>query len=197
MKRFEGTQSYVATDDLKVAVNAAVTLRRPLLVKGEPGTGKTVLAYEIAKATGAVAALVQDWTTIRLLLDHAAQRFGVEPVPAGFPSLAETASSVTMLGSAWTSASRTSCKASRKDVRLNLPSAVEKISRSTPTLSLNIFGSAEATIMVPSGTPISPPIRNGQTSERSKLFHIDGNVDVCATTEQISTSGTASEGGRT
>ncbi|MBS0285172.1 MAG: AAA family ATPase, partial [Proteobacteria bacterium] len=53
MKRFEGTQSYVATEDLKVAVNAAVMLRRPLLVKGEPGTGKTVLAYEIAKATGA------------------------------------------------------------------------------------------------------------------------------------------------
>ena len=51
--RFEGTQSYVATEDLKVAVNAAVTLRRPLLVKGEPGTGKTVLAYEIAKAVGA------------------------------------------------------------------------------------------------------------------------------------------------
>ena len=53
MKRFQGTQSYVATDDLKVAVNAAVTLRRPLLVKGEPGTGKTVLAHEIAKAVGA------------------------------------------------------------------------------------------------------------------------------------------------
>ena len=53
MKRFEGTQSYVATDDLKVAVNAAVTLRRPLLIKGEPGTGKTVLAYEIAKAMNA------------------------------------------------------------------------------------------------------------------------------------------------
>ena len=51
--RFEGTQDYVATDDLKVAVNAAVTLRRPLLVKGEPGTGKTVLAYEIAKAIDA------------------------------------------------------------------------------------------------------------------------------------------------
>src|ERR1700740_360978 len=51
--RFEGTQSYVATDDLKVAVNAAATLRRPLLVKGEPGTGKTVLAYEVAKAMGA------------------------------------------------------------------------------------------------------------------------------------------------
>ncbi|MEO0643516.1 MAG: MoxR family ATPase [Pseudomonadota bacterium] len=51
--RFEGTSNYVATDDLKVAVNAAVTLRRPLLVKGEPGTGKTVLAHEISKAIGA------------------------------------------------------------------------------------------------------------------------------------------------
>jgi MoxR-like ATPase len=51
--RFQGTSSYVATDDLKVAVNAAVTLRRPLLVKGEPGTGKTVLAHEIAAAVGA------------------------------------------------------------------------------------------------------------------------------------------------
>jgi len=53
MERFEGTQDYIATDDLKVAVNAAVTLRRPLLVKGEPGTGKTVLAHEIAKAVNA------------------------------------------------------------------------------------------------------------------------------------------------
>ncbi|MEC3910870.1 MoxR family ATPase [Sphingobium sp. CR2-8] len=51
--RFEGTQDYVATDDLKVAVNAAVLLRRPLLVKGEPGTGKTVLAQEIARALDA------------------------------------------------------------------------------------------------------------------------------------------------
>lgn len=51
--RFEGTQSYIATEDLKVAVNAAVLLRRPLLVKGEPGTGKTVLAHEIAKAINA------------------------------------------------------------------------------------------------------------------------------------------------
>ena len=51
--RFEGTSDYVATDDLKVAVNAAVTLRRPLLVKGEPGTGKTVLAHEIARAMNA------------------------------------------------------------------------------------------------------------------------------------------------
>src|SRR4029453_3005994 len=51
--RFEGTPTYVATEDLKVAVNAAVKLRRPLLVKGEPGTGKTVLAQEIAAAIGA------------------------------------------------------------------------------------------------------------------------------------------------
>ena len=50
MTRFEGTADYVATDDLRVAVNAAITLQRPLLVKGEPGTGKTVLAQEIAKA---------------------------------------------------------------------------------------------------------------------------------------------------
>ena len=50
--RFEGTQTYVATDDLRVAVNAAVTLRRPLLVKGEPGTGKTVLAWEVAQSLG-------------------------------------------------------------------------------------------------------------------------------------------------
>src|SRR5215469_12635024 len=51
--RFEGTSGYVATDDLKVAVNAAITLERPLLVKGEPGTGKTVLALEIAKSLDA------------------------------------------------------------------------------------------------------------------------------------------------
>ncbi len=51
--RFQGTEDYVATDDLKVAVNAAMLLRRPLLVKGEPGTGKTVLAQQIAQAIGA------------------------------------------------------------------------------------------------------------------------------------------------
>jgi len=50
-QRFEGTDNYVATDDLKVAVNAAI--ERPLLIKGEPGTGKTVLAYEVAKALDA------------------------------------------------------------------------------------------------------------------------------------------------
>jgi len=48
--RFEGTDNYVATDDLTMAVNAAVTLQRPLLVKGEPGTGKTQLAIEVSKA---------------------------------------------------------------------------------------------------------------------------------------------------
>jgi len=50
--RFEGTERYVATDDLQMAVNAAITLQRPLLVKGEPGTGKTLLAEEIAAALG-------------------------------------------------------------------------------------------------------------------------------------------------
>ena len=51
-KKFEGTATYVATRDLMVAVNASVALERPLLVKGEPGTGKTILAHEIAKALG-------------------------------------------------------------------------------------------------------------------------------------------------
>ena len=51
-KRFEGSENYVATDDLRVAVNAAIALERPLLVKGEPGTGKTMLAMEVARALG-------------------------------------------------------------------------------------------------------------------------------------------------
>jgi MoxR-like ATPase len=50
--RFEGSKDYVATEDLRVAVNAAIVLERPLLVKGEPGTGKTVLAREVARALG-------------------------------------------------------------------------------------------------------------------------------------------------
>ncbi len=50
--KFEGTDNYVATDDLMVAVNASITLERPLLIKGEPGTGKTMLAIEVAKALG-------------------------------------------------------------------------------------------------------------------------------------------------
>src|SRR5678815_5952588 len=50
MSRFEGTENYVATPELMMAVNAAITLERPLLIKGEPGTGKTMLAIEVAKA---------------------------------------------------------------------------------------------------------------------------------------------------
>ncbi len=51
-ERFSGTSTYIATDDLKMAVNAAVTLERPILVKGEPGTGKTQLAIEVARSLG-------------------------------------------------------------------------------------------------------------------------------------------------
>ena len=50
--KFEGTETYVATHDLTMAVNAAIALERPLLVKGEPGTGKTILAHEVARALG-------------------------------------------------------------------------------------------------------------------------------------------------
>jgi len=50
--KFQGTDTYVADDDLKLAVNAAITLQRPLLIKGEPGTGKTMLAEEVARALG-------------------------------------------------------------------------------------------------------------------------------------------------
>ena len=50
--KFQGTSTYVTTEDLSLAVNAAVTLERPILIKGEPGTGKTQLAIEIAKSLG-------------------------------------------------------------------------------------------------------------------------------------------------
>jgi MoxR-like ATPase len=53
MARFEGTKDYIATPDLRIAVNASINLERPLLIKGEPGTGKTVLAYEVARALNA------------------------------------------------------------------------------------------------------------------------------------------------
>lgn len=56
--RFDSTERYIATDDLKLAVNAAITLQRPLLIKGEPGTGKTLLAEEIAKS---MAAPLLEW----------------------------------------------------------------------------------------------------------------------------------------
>lgn len=52
MEQFKGTENYIASNDLRIAVNAAITLERPLLVKGEPGTGKTLLAFEVAKALG-------------------------------------------------------------------------------------------------------------------------------------------------
>src|SRR5260370_10411623 len=52
MQRFDGTDTYIATQDLQVAVNASIALERPLLIKGEPGTGKTLLAHELARALG-------------------------------------------------------------------------------------------------------------------------------------------------
>ena len=50
--KFTGTDTYVTTDDLNMAINAAMTLERPLLIKGEPGTGKTLLAIEVAQSLG-------------------------------------------------------------------------------------------------------------------------------------------------
>ena len=62
-------------------------------------------------------------------------------------------------------------------------------------LSLNTRGSACAIISVPSGTPARPPIRNGHTRRKSMVRQIDGSVEVCATIEEIRTSGTATDGG--
>lgn len=50
--QFDSTDQYIATDDLKMAVNAAIALERPLLIKGEPGTGKTMLAEQVARSLG-------------------------------------------------------------------------------------------------------------------------------------------------
>ena len=67
MARFEGTDTYVATTDLQVAVNAAIALERPLLVKGEPGTGKTILAHEVARGIGKEAYQIDDKGAARAL----------------------------------------------------------------------------------------------------------------------------------
>ena len=64
--KFQGTKDYVATEDLKVAVNASIVLERPLLIKGEPGTGKTVLAEEVAKAIKAHSCAQEQTTRQRL-----------------------------------------------------------------------------------------------------------------------------------
>ena len=75
-------------------------------------------------------------------------------------------------------------------------SAVGNTSSITPTLSLKFCGSARATSSAPIGMPSSPPATNGNASLKSSSFHIDGNVEICELTEQISTSGTATAGGR-
>ena len=56
--RFQGTKSYIATEDLKLAVDASLSLEKPLLVKGEPGTGKTMLALEVAESLGMRLSLI-------------------------------------------------------------------------------------------------------------------------------------------
>ena len=56
--RFEGTETYIATEELRIAVNAAIVLERPLLIKGEPGTGKTLLAEEDRRRARRAAALL-------------------------------------------------------------------------------------------------------------------------------------------
>ena len=79
--KFEGTKDYVATDDLTIAVNAAVTLERPLLVKGEPGTGKTELARQVASALGLP---MIEWNIKSTTRAHQIKR-----EPCWFPQLAK------------------------------------------------------------------------------------------------------------
>ena len=55
VQRFTGTDKYIATDDLRIAVNASIALERPLLIKGEPGTGKTELAFQVADCSEGAA----------------------------------------------------------------------------------------------------------------------------------------------
>ena len=70
--RFEGTDSYIATPDLMLAVNAALALERPLLIKGEPGTGKTLLAYEVARALKYVPAAMLTALVLPMIMGDAA-----------------------------------------------------------------------------------------------------------------------------
>ena len=60
VQRFQGTDKYIATEDLRIAVNASIALERPLLIKGEPGTGKTELAFEVAEPRGAAHHLARE-----------------------------------------------------------------------------------------------------------------------------------------
>ena len=75
-------------------------------------------------------------------------------------------------------------------------SAAGNTSSMTPTPSLKFCGSARATSSAPIGMPSRPPSTNGPASLKSSTFHIDGRVEICELTEQISTSGTAIAGGR-
>ena len=88
--RFSGTAGYVATEDLSVAVNAAIALERPLLVKGEPGTGKTVLAEEIARMPRPRFGLVADGTpeSIELFEAIVARFYDEEGKPRRMPLVA-------------------------------------------------------------------------------------------------------------
>ena len=71
--KFTGSQNYIATNDLMLAVNAAITLERPLLIKGEPGTGKTMLAEQVAAALGKPLLQWHIKSTIKLVHYHLIQ----------------------------------------------------------------------------------------------------------------------------